>query len=220
MLIDNHGYASIGALSRSIGCDGFGTIHRASANGHLPVDGEAVTPPLPVDLAVSVQALGVPVTRARSLDELRDALDGMRGAAGPTCVYVETDRHQGVPNFDGWWDVPVAEVASQPSVQEARAAYEQARTRQRTVSHERPPHRRRPTARRSSRSRPSGRAGATSASRRCGSGASVTVETGERELCVVVISGEAHHRRVGAGRRARPRSRARPTPRTSRPARP
>ncbi|WP_028065163.1 3D-(3,5/4)-trihydroxycyclohexane-1,2-dione acylhydrolase (decyclizing) [Solirubrobacter soli] len=131
VLVDNHGYASIGALSRSIGSDGFGTIHRASANGHLPVDGEAVTAPLPVDLALSVEALGVPVTRAASLDELRSALEGMRGAAGPTCVYVETDRHQGVPNFDSWWDVPVAEVASQPSVNEARAAYEQARTRQR-----------------------------------------------------------------------------------------
>jgi 3D-(3,5/4)-trihydroxycyclohexane-1,2-dione acylhydrolase (decyclizing) len=132
VLVDNHGYASIGALSRSIGGDGFGTIHRASANGHLPVDGEPVADPLPVDLAASVEALGVPVTRAGSLDELRAALAGMRGAAGPTCVYVETDRHQGVPDFDSWWDVPVAEVASQPSVQQARAAYEQARTRQRT----------------------------------------------------------------------------------------
>jgi 3D-(3,5/4)-trihydroxycyclohexane-1,2-dione acylhydrolase (decyclizing) len=37
-----------------------------------------------------------------------------------------------VPNFDSWWDVPVAEVASQPSVQKAREAYERARTRQRT----------------------------------------------------------------------------------------
>jgi 3D-(3,5/4)-trihydroxycyclohexane-1,2-dione acylhydrolase (decyclizing) len=134
VLVDNHGYASIGALSRSIGSDGFGTIHRASANGHLPVDGDAVTPPLPVDLALSVEALGVPVTRAGSLDDLREALDSMRGAAGPTCVYVETDRHQGVPDFDSWWDVPVAEVASQPSVQEARAAYEQARRRQRLYS--------------------------------------------------------------------------------------
>jgi 3D-(3,5/4)-trihydroxycyclohexane-1,2-dione acylhydrolase (decyclizing) len=131
VLVDNHGYASIGALSRSVGSNGFGTIHRSSANGHLPVDGEDVTPPLPVDLAMSVQALGVPVTRASTLEELRDALEDMRGASGPTCVYVETDRFQGVPSFDGWWDVPVAEVAEQPSVQEARAAYEQARTRQR-----------------------------------------------------------------------------------------
>jgi len=132
VLVDNHGYASIGALSRSIGSDGFGTIHRASANGHLPVDGQDVTPPLPIDLAAGVEALGVPVTRAATLDELRDALGAMAGAAGPTCVYVETDRHQGVPNFDSWWDVPVAEVASQPSVQKAREAYERARTRQRT----------------------------------------------------------------------------------------
>src|SRR4051795_11852911 len=81
VLVDNHGYASIGALSRSIGSAGFGTIHRSAANGHLPVDGEAVTAPLPVDLAASVEALGVPVTRAGTLEELRDALESMRGVA-------------------------------------------------------------------------------------------------------------------------------------------
>ena len=69
--------------------------------------------PLPVDLAASVQALGVPVTRAETLDELRSALDGMRGAARADLRYVETDRYQGVPDFDGWWDVPVAEVGGE-----------------------------------------------------------------------------------------------------------
>ncbi len=87
VLVDNHGYASIGALSRSVGSDGFGTIHRTAGNGHLPLDGAGGLPaPLPVDLAASVQALGVPVTRAGTLDELRSALAGMKGAAGPPCI--------------------------------------------------------------------------------------------------------------------------------------
>ncbi|HWK25332.1 MAG TPA: 3D-(3,5/4)-trihydroxycyclohexane-1,2-dione acylhydrolase (decyclizing), partial [Solirubrobacter sp.] len=122
VLVDNHGYASIGALSRSLGGDGFGTIHRT--------DGDEAAPPLPVDLAASVAALGVPVIRADTLDALRAALDELRGAAGPACVYVETDRRQGVPDH-GWWDVPVAEVATQAAVRTARAAYERARERQR-----------------------------------------------------------------------------------------
>jgi 3D-(3,5/4)-trihydroxycyclohexane-1,2-dione acylhydrolase (decyclizing) len=132
VLVDNHGYASIGALSRSVGSAGFGTILRSADNGRPARDDNGALPaPLPVDLAASVAALGVPVTRAETLEELRSALEGMRGAAGPTCVYVETDRYQGVPDFDGWWDVPVAEVGGEESVRQARKAYETARARQR-----------------------------------------------------------------------------------------
>jgi 3D-(3,5/4)-trihydroxycyclohexane-1,2-dione acylhydrolase (decyclizing) len=36
-----------------------------------------------------------------------------------------------VPNFEGWWDVPVAEVSGEQSVQQARTAYERAKERQR-----------------------------------------------------------------------------------------
>src|SRR6185436_5884926 len=56
VLVDNHGYASIGALSRSVGSSGFGTHYRRGANGALPVDdaaGDALAQPadiLPVDL--------------------------------------------------------------------------------------------------------------------------------------------------------------------------
>jgi 3D-(3,5/4)-trihydroxycyclohexane-1,2-dione acylhydrolase (decyclizing) len=132
VLIDNHGYASIGALSRSVGSAGFGTILRSADDGRPARDDNGGLPaPLPVDLAASVAALGVPVTRAQTLEELRSALASMRGAAGPTCVYVETDRYQGVPDFDGWWDVPVAEVGGEESVRQARKAYETARARRR-----------------------------------------------------------------------------------------
>ena len=47
-------------------------------------------------------------------------------------IHVETDRYAGVPNYDGWWDVPVAAQSDRPEVQAAREAYEQARTRQRS----------------------------------------------------------------------------------------
>ena len=67
----------------------------------------------------------------RLLGERRKALAAMRGAAGPPCVYVETDRHDGVPSCAGWWDVPVAEVSDDPAVQAARREYERAREAQR-----------------------------------------------------------------------------------------
>jgi 3D-(3,5/4)-trihydroxycyclohexane-1,2-dione acylhydrolase (decyclizing) len=36
-----------------------------------------------------------------------------------------------VPGFESWWDVPVAEVSEQASVQAAREQYEEHRKKQR-----------------------------------------------------------------------------------------
>ena len=41
-------------------------------------------------------------------------------------MHVETDRYAGVPSYESWWDVPVAEVGGDDAVREARAAYEAA----------------------------------------------------------------------------------------------
>jgi 3D-(3,5/4)-trihydroxycyclohexane-1,2-dione acylhydrolase (decyclizing) len=150
VLVDNHGYASIGALSRSVGSAGFGTHYRrreegigahpappgASARQLLDApngDGPAQpAEPLPVDLAANAESLGARVIRAGSIDELRGALDEAKAATGgPVVVHVETDRYAGVPSYEGWWDVPVAEVSDDPAVQEARREYEQAREAQR-----------------------------------------------------------------------------------------
>ena len=50
---------------------------------------------------------------------------------GPVVVHVETDRYEGVPSYESWWDVPVAEVGGDAAVRAARAEYEAARKRQR-----------------------------------------------------------------------------------------
>jgi 3D-(3,5/4)-trihydroxycyclohexane-1,2-dione acylhydrolase (decyclizing) len=133
VLVDNHGYSSIGALSRSVGSRGFGTHYRAKPALDA-VDGagpEGELQPLPIDLAASAEAFGARVLRARTIDELRDALSEARGAEGPVVVHVEVDRYAGVPGYEGWWDVPVAEVSDDPAVATARAAYEEAREAQR-----------------------------------------------------------------------------------------
>jgi 3D-(3,5/4)-trihydroxycyclohexane-1,2-dione acylhydrolase (decyclizing) len=138
VLVDNHGYASIGALSRSVGSAGFGTHYRFAANGSLPVDDDtdpahpglaqpAGSDVLPVDLAANAESLGARVIRATTIDELRDALSSTTGAAkrsGPTVVCIETDRYAGVPSYDSWWDVPVAATSTQETVRAARAEYE------------------------------------------------------------------------------------------------
>jgi len=138
VLVDNHGYASIGALSRSVGSAGFGTHYRYAANGSLPVDDAAGrgladadgAGALPVDLAANAASLGARVVRAGSIAELRGALADAGGADGPVVVHIETDRYAGIPSY-GWWDVPVAEVSDQPTVRAARADYERNATAQR-----------------------------------------------------------------------------------------
>jgi 3D-(3,5/4)-trihydroxycyclohexane-1,2-dione acylhydrolase (decyclizing) len=62
---------------------------------------------------------------------LRDGLAQARGAAGPVVVYVEADRYHGVPSYDSWWDVPVAEVSEEDTVRAARQAYDRDHARQR-----------------------------------------------------------------------------------------
>jgi 3D-(3,5/4)-trihydroxycyclohexane-1,2-dione acylhydrolase (decyclizing) len=131
VLVDNHGYASIGALSRSLGSAGFGTNYRTASNGGQVLDPVDGTAPLPVDLAANAGSLGARVLRARTVEDLRAALEQARGADGPVVVHIEVDRYAGVPSYEGWWDVPVAEVSDDDAVRAAREEYERARRAQR-----------------------------------------------------------------------------------------
>jgi 3D-(3,5/4)-trihydroxycyclohexane-1,2-dione acylhydrolase (decyclizing) len=135
VLVDNHGYASIGALSRSIGDAGFGTHYRRAGNGAAVLDaGDGPAEelePLPIDLGASAEALGARLLRVRGIEELRAALETARAEPGPVVVHVEVDRYAGVPSYEGWWDVPVAEVSDDPAVRAAREEYERARAEQR-----------------------------------------------------------------------------------------
>jgi 3D-(3,5/4)-trihydroxycyclohexane-1,2-dione acylhydrolase (decyclizing) len=136
VLVQNHGYASIGALSRSVGGAGYGTHYRVADNGNLPIDaGDKPAgdyDPVPVDLATNAESLGARVLRTRTVDELRAALaEAKAHTGGPVVVHVETDRYAGVPSYESWWDVPVAEIGGDEAVRAARAEYEAARRRQR-----------------------------------------------------------------------------------------
>ncbi|MGW5461812.1 3D-(3,5/4)-trihydroxycyclohexane-1,2-dione acylhydrolase (decyclizing) [Streptomyces sp. NPDC003996] len=122
LLVQNHGYASIGGLSESVGGERFGTAYRFQAG-----DGTFTGAPLPVDLAANAASLGMRVLRAKTVRDLREALAEARAADTPTCVYVETetsDTVSGAPPAQAWWDVPVAETATRPSAVKARELYE------------------------------------------------------------------------------------------------
>ena len=126
VLVQNHGFASIGNLSDSVGSQRFGTSYRyRSAAGRL--DGDV----LPVDLAANAASLGADVKRVATIAELRDALHSARAASRTTVIHVETDPMVSAPDSDAWWDVPVAEVAALESTRAARATYEAAKPAQR-----------------------------------------------------------------------------------------
>ncbi len=119
IVLDNHGHASIGGLSKSVGSDGFGTKFRyRTDSGHL--DGET----LPIDFAKNCESLGAHVIRAKDREEFSRAMEAAKAHhGGPVCIVTEVDRRQRVDGYGSWWDVPVAEVSESESVQQAREAY-------------------------------------------------------------------------------------------------
>ena len=128
VLLQNHGFASIGALSESRGSQRYGTSYRyRDEQGHL-AGGK-----LPVDLAANAESLGVRVLRARTRAELVAALRDAKASEGSTLVHVETDLHSRAPDGGGWWDVPVSEVSHLASTRRARAEYEEHKARQRPL---------------------------------------------------------------------------------------
>lgn len=121
VILDNHGFSSIGGLSGAVGSGGFGTNYqrRRAESGQL--DGER----LGVDFAALAQGLGARVIRASTLEQVEAALIEMRSHEGTTAVVVEVDKEYRVPGYESWWDVPISEVAGMESIRAARAAYEE-----------------------------------------------------------------------------------------------
>jgi 3D-(3,5/4)-trihydroxycyclohexane-1,2-dione acylhydrolase (decyclizing) len=128
VLVQNHGFASIGALSESLGSQRFGTRYRYRDPATGALDGDL----LPIDLAANAESMGASVLRATTVQELEDALRRARAADRTTLVHVETDPLVAAPSSEAWWDVPVAEVAELESTRAARGEYEQHKRTQRT----------------------------------------------------------------------------------------
>jgi 3D-(3,5/4)-trihydroxycyclohexane-1,2-dione acylhydrolase (decyclizing) len=125
ILLDNHGFSSIGGLSRSCGNRGMGTEYRYrkedSYSGGL----------LPVDFVANAASLGAHAVRAKTGGELRAALVDARKRSGVTVVVVETAIDQRVSGYESWWDVPIAEVSESSAVRDARKEYEKAKQKER-----------------------------------------------------------------------------------------
>jgi 3D-(3,5/4)-trihydroxycyclohexane-1,2-dione acylhydrolase (decyclizing) len=132
VLVDNSGFSSIGALSRSVGSQGFGTHYRYRKNGSIGLDSEEEPGEvLPVDLAKNAESLGARVIRTTSVDGLRDALKEAKTVDLTVVIHIPVDRYEGVPDYESFWDVPVAEVSEMETVVAARKEYAENRRAER-----------------------------------------------------------------------------------------
>jgi 3D-(3,5/4)-trihydroxycyclohexane-1,2-dione acylhydrolase (decyclizing) len=132
VLLDSEGYNSIGGLSRSLGQKGFATRYAYPRDGVLPTDEAGLdVDSLPVNLAENARSLGANVIECNTHEDLLKGLDAARAADRTTVLYIQNDRYVGVPGYDSWWDVHIAEVSEMESVQESRKKWEIMRAKER-----------------------------------------------------------------------------------------
>jgi 3D-(3,5/4)-trihydroxycyclohexane-1,2-dione acylhydrolase (decyclizing) len=125
IVLDNHGFSSIGGLTRACGNQGMGTEYRYRTNGKL--DGELIQ----VDFVANARSLGAEAVRAKTRDELRRALADAKQSPKSSVIVIETDFAKRVPGYESWWDVPIAEVSTVEAVRAAHQKYVEARQKER-----------------------------------------------------------------------------------------
>jgi 3D-(3,5/4)-trihydroxycyclohexane-1,2-dione acylhydrolase (decyclizing) len=127
VLVDNGGFRCIRELQTQSGSPAFGNElrYREAATNRL------TGPIVPVDFARNAASLGAVTFTATTPDELAAALDAARKETVTTLIYCPVESQERMRGFEGWWDVPIAEVSGQTDVQDARADYESGQARQR-----------------------------------------------------------------------------------------
>jgi 3D-(3,5/4)-trihydroxycyclohexane-1,2-dione acylhydrolase (decyclizing) len=127
IIVDNHGYSSVGRVSEQVGSDGFGCYFRSRAESGW-YDGE----PLSVDFEAICRGLGADAVTVKTRGDLQAALREARTATRTACIVVPTSWHERVPGYAScWWDMATAHTAAIPAVRAARQEYEREKTRQR-----------------------------------------------------------------------------------------
>ncbi len=127
VILQNHGWSSIGSLSESHGSQRFGTKYRMRNEKTGLLDGGK----LPFDIPANIRSYGIEVQEVSSTDAFREAYRRAEAAEHATAIVVNTDLYGPHPPGNGWWDVPVSAVSALDSTRQARAAYERERAPQR-----------------------------------------------------------------------------------------
>ncbi|UQN31543.1 3D-(3,5/4)-trihydroxycyclohexane-1,2-dione acylhydrolase (decyclizing) [Brachybacterium kimchii] len=127
VILQNHGWSSIGSLSESHGSQRFGTKYRMRNEKTGLLDGAK----LPMDIAANIRSYGIEVSEVSSTDDFRAAYRRAEDSEHAAAIVVNTDLYGPNPPGIGWWDVPVSQVSRLGSTQEASARYEAEKAPQR-----------------------------------------------------------------------------------------
>jgi 3D-(3,5/4)-trihydroxycyclohexane-1,2-dione acylhydrolase (decyclizing) len=84
-----------------------------------------------IDFAAHAAALGALAENVRTIPELEIALKRARAAERTYVLCIETDPNRTTEAGGWWWEVAVPEVSDRDAVRKARAAYDDAKRRQR-----------------------------------------------------------------------------------------
>lgn len=127
VVLQNHGWSSIGALSESLGSQRFGTKYRMRDESSGKLDGST----LPFDIPANIRSYGLEVQEVSDTESFREAYRRAEESAEATAIVVNTNLYGPHPPGSGWWDVPVSQTSRLESTQRASAEYEAARAPQR-----------------------------------------------------------------------------------------
>ena len=128
VLLQNYGFASIGALSESHGSQRFGTKYRQRGTGSHLADEDTIAG---VDIAANARSWGLEVHEVHSIAEFREAYAKAAASDKPSMIHIETDLYGPNPPGSSWWDVPVSGVSRLESTQKAYEEYVEDRKPQR-----------------------------------------------------------------------------------------
>ena len=120
VLINNHGFGSINGLSLSLGSEGFGNQYRQREKE----TGEYTGDELPVDYTAHAKSMGIDAVKVKTKQRLEKSIRQARENDGSTLIEILVDRSVGVPGYEAWWDVPVAEVSESDGVTKIRKEYD------------------------------------------------------------------------------------------------
>ena len=127
VLLQNYGFASIGALSESRGSQRYGTQYRKGGETHRDEGAELRE----VDLAMNARSWGFDVIEVSTVKEFKEAFRKAEASSHSTLIQVETDLKGPNPDSISWWDVAVAEVSTLESTRQARREHEENLKKQR-----------------------------------------------------------------------------------------
>ncbi|MBM7716100.1 3D-(3,5/4)-trihydroxycyclohexane-1,2-dione acylhydrolase (decyclizing) [Bacillus thermophilus] len=120
LLLDNNGFQCIHGLQVGQGSEGFGNEFRYRSEEDNRLSG----PYLDIDFAANARSMGAKGYTARTIDELKKALEMAKQETVTTLIDIKVLPGTGSGTYESWWHLGVAEVSESPKVEQAHTVME------------------------------------------------------------------------------------------------